>query len=53
MRIEGEREPGKDPSLWKKIELVFEFQWGMWKRKKQKKHVLYRWKNICSVSRNP
>jgi putative redox protein len=49
MRIEGEREPGKDPSLWKKIVLVFEFSGEVDKEKAEKACALSMEK-YCSVS---
>ena len=49
MRIEGEREPGKDPSLWKNIELVFELK-GAVDRDKAEKAVALSMEKYCSVS---
>jgi putative redox protein len=49
MRIEGEREPGKDPSLWKDIELVFELK-GEVERDKAEKAVALSLEKYCSVS---
>jgi putative redox protein len=49
MRIEGEREPGKDPSLWKNIDLVFELN-GDVDRDKAEKAVALSMEKYCSVS---
>ena len=49
MRIEGEREPGKDPSLWKKIDLVFELDGGV-DRDKAEKAVSLSMEKYCSVA---
>jgi putative redox protein len=49
MRIEGEREPGKDPSLWKNIELVFELK-GDVDKDKAEKAVSLSMEKYCSVS---
>jgi putative redox protein len=49
MRIEGEREPGKDPSLWKNIELIFEFE-GNVDRDKAEKACALSMEKYCSVS---
>ena len=49
MRIEGEREPGKDPSLWKNIDLVFELK-GDVDRDKAEKAVALSMEKYCSVS---
>jgi putative redox protein len=49
MRIEGEREPGKDPSLWKNLELVFELK-GEIDRDKAEKAVALSLEKYCSVS---
>lgn len=49
MRIEGEREPGKDPSLWKNLELVFELK-GEVDRDKAEKAVALSLEKYCSVS---
>lgn len=49
MRIEGEREGGKDPSLWKTIQLVFEFEGEVDKDKAEKACALSMEK-YCSVS---
>lgn len=49
MRIEGDREPGKDPSLWKDISLVFEFRGDVDKEKAEKACALSMEK-YCSVS---
>ena len=49
MRIEGEREPGKDPSLWKNITLVFELKGDIDKDKAEKACALSMEK-YCSVS---
>ena len=49
MRLEGEREPGKDPSLWKKIDLVFELK-GKIDKDKAEKAVALSMEKYCSVS---
>lgn len=49
MRLEGEREPGKDPSLWKNIDLVFELK-GDIDRDKAEKAVALSLEKYCSVS---
>ena len=49
MRIEGEREPGKEPSLWKNIELVFEFE-GEVELDKAEKACALSMEKYCSVS---
>ena len=49
MRIEGEREQGKDPSLWKHIDLVFELE-GDVQRDKAEKAVALSMEKYCSVS---
>ena len=49
MRLEGEREPGKDPSLWKKIDLVFELK-GQIDKDKAEKAVALSMEKYCSVS---
>lgn len=49
MRIEGEREPGKEPSLWKEVELVFELK-GEIDRDKAEKAVALSLDKYCSVS---
>ena len=49
MRIEGEREPGKDPSLWKKVDLVFEMK-GEVDKEKAEKAVALSMEKYCSVS---
>jgi putative redox protein len=49
MRIEGEREAGKDPSLWKTITLVFEFKGNVDQDKAEKACALSMDK-YCSVS---
>jgi len=49
MRIEGEREPGRDPSLWKNVDLVFEFK-GEIDRDKAEKAVALSLEKYCSVS---
>ena len=49
MRIEGEREAGKEPSLWKDIELVFEFE-GDVDRDKAEKACALSMEKYCSVS---
>ena len=49
MRIAGEREPGKEPSLWKDIELVFEFD-GEVDRDKAEKACALSMEKYCSVS---
>jgi putative redox protein len=49
MRIEGEREPGKDPSLWKKVDLVFEMN-GEVDKEKAEKAVALSMEKYCSVS---
>ena len=50
MRIEGEREPGKDPSLWKKVDLVFEMN-GEVDKEKAEKAVALSMEKYCSVSK--
>jgi putative redox protein len=49
MRIEGEREPGQEPSLWKNIDLVFELE-GNVDREKAEKAVALSMEKYCSVS---
>ena len=49
MRIEGEREPGRDPSLWKNVDLVFELK-GDIDREKAEKAVALSLEKYCSVS---
>ncbi|HUQ65915.1 MAG TPA: OsmC family protein [Flavitalea sp.] len=49
MRIEGEREAGKHPSLWKNIEIVFELTGNIDKEKAEKACALSMDK-YCSVS---
>src|SRR5687768_5625466 len=49
MRVEGEREPGKDPSLWKNIELVFEIE-GEVEPDKAEKACALSMEKYCSVS---
>ena len=49
MRIEGDREPGKDPSLWKNVSLVFELK-GDIDRDKAEKAVSLSMEKYCSVS---
>lgn len=49
MHIEGEREPGKDPSLWKKVDLVFEMS-GEVDKEKAEKAVALSMEKYCSVS---
>lgn len=49
MRIEGEREPGKEPSLWKDVKLVFELK-GDIDRDKAEKAVALSLEKYCSVS---
>jgi putative redox protein len=49
MRIEGEREKGTDPSLWKTINIVFELQ-GSVERDKAEKAVSLSLEKYCSVS---
>lgn len=49
MRIEGEREPGKDPSLWKNIDLVFEIK-GEVDHDKAEKACALSMEKYCSVS---
>ena len=49
MRIEGVREPGKDPSLWKKVDLVFEMN-GEVDKEKAEKAVALSMEKYCSVS---
>ena len=49
MHIEGEREPGKDPSLWKNITLVFEFA-GEVEKEKAEKACALSMEKYCSVS---
>jgi putative redox protein len=47
--IEGEREPGKEPSLWQTIDLIFHFTGGVEKEKAQRAVDLSMQK-YCSVS---
>jgi putative redox protein len=47
--IEGEREPGKEPSLWQKVDLVFHFKGSVDKEKAQRA-VDLSMKKYCSVS---
>lgn len=49
MRIEGEREPGRDPSLWQNIDLVFELK-GNVDPEKAEKAVALSMEKYCSVS---
>jgi putative redox protein len=49
MRIEGDREPGKDPSLWKDITIVFEFE-GEVELEKAEKACALSMEKYCSVS---
>src|SRR5688572_18132999 len=49
MRIQGEREGAKDPSLWKTIQLVYEFEGDVDKDKAEKACALSMEK-YCSVS---
>ena len=49
MRIDGEREPGSDPSLWKNIDLVFELK-GDVDRDKAEKAISLSMEKYCSVS---
>ena len=49
MRIEGDREPGKDPSLWKNITIVFEFK-GEVEAEKAEKACALSMEKYCSVS---
>lgn len=49
MRIDGEREPGIDPSLWKDIEIIFEFK-GDVDRDKAEKACALSMEKYCSVS---
>jgi putative redox protein len=49
MRIEGEREPGKDPSLWKNIDVVVELK-GDVDPDKAEKAVALSMEKYCSVS---
>lgn len=49
MRLEGEREPGKDPSLWKNITIVFELKGNIDQEKAEKACALSMQK-YCSVS---
>lgn len=49
MRIEGEREPGKDPSLWKTITIVYEFK-GDVEQEKAEKACSLSMEKYCSVS---
>jgi putative redox protein len=47
--IEGEREPGKEPSLWQDIQLVFHFKGNVEKDKAQRA-VDLSMKKYCSVA---
>lgn len=49
MRIEGDREPGKDLSLWKDITIVFEFE-GDVELEKAEKACALSMEKYCSVS---
>lgn len=49
MRIEGEREPGKDPSLWKTITIVYELK-GDVEQEKAEKACALSMEKYCSVS---
>ena len=49
MHLEGEREPGKDPSLWKQITIVFELKGNIDQEKAEKACALSMQK-YCSVS---
>ena len=49
MRIEGEREAGTDPSLWKNVDLVFELK-GNVDREKAEKAVALSMEKYCSVT---
>lgn len=49
MRIDGEREPGTDPSLWKDIEIIFEIK-GDVDRDKAEKACALSMEKYCSVS---
>jgi len=49
MRLEGEREPGKEPSLWQNIDLVFELK-GQIDKDKAEKAVALSMEKYCSVS---
>ena len=46
IKIEGEREPGKIPSLWKSINVTFEL-YGNIDIDKAKKPQIDQWKNIA------
>ena len=45
IKLRGEREKDKTPSLWKSVDVTFEL-YGIINRKRQKKPPLYQWKNI-------
>ena len=49
MNIEGDREPGVDPSLWKDINIVFELE-GKVDREKAEKACALSMEKYCSVS---
>ena len=49
MHIEGEREPGKDPSLWKNITIVFELK-GQIEQDKAEKACALSMEKYCSVT---
>jgi putative redox protein len=49
MHIEGDREPGKEPSLWKNITIVFEFE-GEVELEKAEKACALSMEKYCSVS---
>jgi putative redox protein len=49
MRLEGEREAGKDPSLWKDITIVFQLE-GQIDPDKAEKAVSLSMEKYCSVS---
>ncbi len=49
MHLEGEREPGKDPSLWKDVTIVFELE-GNIDQEKAEKACALSMEKYCSVS---
>ncbi|RYZ87707.1 MAG: OsmC family peroxiredoxin, partial [Proteobacteria bacterium] len=49
MHLEGEREPGKDPSLWKDVTIVFELE-GDIDQEKAEKACALSMEKYCSVS---
>lgn len=49
MHVEGEREPGKDPSLWKDVTIVFELE-GNIDQEKAEKACALSMEKYCSVS---